>query len=93
MIIDIIIFKYNVDRLFKYQMEFREVPSRNGGMTRFYRFNGDLPDLVDKLRLNDRVIEMSYDEYQLLIPLMEKKFGKSLYRTCWGDPLTVFFTT
>ncbi len=73
-------------------MEFREVPSRNGGTTKFYQFNGDFPGLVNELQLNDRIIGISYQQYQALIPLMEKKFGRELYRTCWGDPLTAFFT-
>ena len=73
-------------------MELRKMPSGTGGATTFYLFTGNLPGLVEKLQLNDRVTGLTYEEYQTLIPRMEEKFGRRLHYTCWGEPLTVFFT-
>ncbi len=73
-------------------MELKKIPSGRGGMTTFYLFTGKLPSLVEKLELNDRILGLTYREYQTLIPLMEKKFNKRLHHTYWGSPSTVFFT-
>ena len=74
-------------------MELKKIHSGDGEIITFYLFDGNLHSLAEKLQLNDRVIGLTYNKYQTLIPLMEKKFDKRLYRTCWGSPLTVFFTT
>ena len=72
-------------------MEFKKIHSGSGQVTTFYLFTGNLPSLVEKLELSDRILGLSYNEYQTLIPLMEKKFNKRLHHTYWGSPSTVFF--
>jgi len=55
-------------------------------------YDGNFEELLEKLNLDDRVVGMIYQDINRLHKFMEKKFNRKLMYSCYGDPLTVFFT-